>query len=130
MLDLPHPTAGNPMPYFSSRAIGTIPWSVTGLVHCHLEVSACHRHPQAPIPRPSQTCPYNTIASHPIIRHRAEQLAAPTEPPIAPPGGGLSDGWQWYYTDRFGWVLVWVPEGGGKPQPPGGSAPTPSPTKG
>jgi hypothetical protein len=71
--------------------------------------------------------PTDPRPSHPIVLPEPPEV--PTEPPIAPPGGGLSDGWQWYYTDRFGWVLVWVPEGGGgKPQPPGGGASPPSPT--
>jgi hypothetical protein len=71
--------------------------------------------------------PTDPRPSHPIVLPEPPEV--PTEPPIAPPGGGLSDGWQWYYTDRFGWVLVWVPEGGGgKPQPPGGSASPPTPT--
>ena len=71
--------------------------------------------------------PTDPRPSHPIVLPEPPEV--PTEPPIAPPGGGLSDGWQWYYTDRFGWVLVWVPEGGGgKPQPPGGSASPPTAT--
>jgi hypothetical protein len=73
--------------------------------------------------------PTDPRPSHPIVLPEPPEV--PTEPPIAPPGGGISDGWQWYYTPGTGWILVWKPPGsGGKPQPPGGSAPTPSPTKG
>ena len=46
----------------------------------------------------------------------------PEQPPVMPPGAILPPGWSWYYTDFWGWVLVWRPTGGGgKPQPPGGS---------
>ena len=50
----------------------------------------------------------------------------PEVPPVMPPGAILPPGWSWYYTEWFGWILVWRPEGGGgKPQPPGGPSPTP-----
>jgi|SRR6516164_4275734 len=66
--------------------------------------------------------------AHPIVLPEPPEV--PTEPPIAPPGGGLGEGWQWYYSPVYGWILVWKPPGGGgKPQPPGGGAPTPSPSK-
>ena len=62
--------------------------------------------------------------------HLPEPEPPPTEPPIAPPGGGLSEGWQWFYTPGYGFVLVWLPPGGGgKPQPPGGEAPVATPYK-
>ena len=54
----------------------------------------------------------------------------PTDPPIAPPGGGLSEGWQWFYAPGYGFVLVWLPPGGGgKPQPPGSEPPVATPYK-
>ena len=56
----------------------------TGPGHFHLEAAACHRHLQVPIPAPSQTCPYNTIASHPITHHLVAQSAVPSEPQVAP----------------------------------------------
>ena len=62
--------------------------------------------------------PTDPRPSHPIVLPEPPEV--PTEPPIAPPGGGVSEGWQWYYSPVYGWILVWVPpEGGGKPQPPG-----------
>jgi len=66
--------------------------------------------------------------SHPIVLPEPPEV--PTEPPIAPPGGGISEGWQWYYSPQTGWILVWKPPGdGGKPQPPKPpTTPTPSPT--
>ena len=69
--------------------------------------------------------PTDPRPSHPIVLPEPPEV--PTEPPIAPPGGGVSEGWQWYYSPVYGWILVWVPsEGGGKPRPPGGSAPPPT----
>jgi len=48
----------------------------------------------------------------------------PEQPPVMPPGAILPPGWSWYYTNIWGWVLVWRPTGsGGKPQPPGGGSP-------
>lgn len=57
-------------------------------------------HPEHPIYLP-------VYPSHPI--------ELPPEQPPADPG------FQWVYTDQFGWVLD--PVGGGKPRPPGGSLP-------
>jgi len=54
----------------------------------------------------------------------------PETPPVMPPGAILPPGWSWYYTNIWGWVLVWRPEGGGgKPTPPpgGGGGPSVSP---
>ena len=71
---------------------------------------------------------YPPTPTHPIVLPEPPEV--PTEPPIAPPGGGISDGWQWYYAPGTGWILVWKPPGdGGKPQPPGGSPPTATPSK-
>jgi hypothetical protein len=71
---------------------------------------------------------YPPEASHPIVLPEPPEV--PTEPPIAPPGGGISEGWQWYYSPVYGWILVWLPPGGGgKPQPPGGSQPVVTPHK-
>src|SRR6516164_4950956 len=52
----------------------------------------------------------------------------PEVPPVMPPGSLLPPGWSWYYTEWFGWILVWRPSEGGKPQPPGGG-PMPTPHK-
>jgi len=42
----------------------------------------------------------------------------PEQPPVMPPGAILPPGWSWYYTNIWGWVLVWRPtDSGGKPQP-------------
>ena len=42
----------------------------------------------------------------------------PDVPPVMPPGSIIPPGWSWYYTQYWGWVLVWrPPAGGGKPQP-------------
>ena len=72
--------------------------------------------------------PTDPRPSHPIVLPEPPEV--PTEPPIAPPGGGVSEGWQWYYSPVYGWILVWVPPGGGgKPQPPGGDQPTVTPHK-
>ena len=49
----------------------------------------------------------------------------PEVPPVMPPGSLLPPGWSWYYTEWFGWILVWRPSEGGKPQPPGGPSVTP-----
>jgi hypothetical protein len=73
---------------------------------------------------------YPPYPSHPIVLPEPPEIPdIPERPPIDPPGGGLSEGWQWYYTDRWGFVLVFVPPGGGgKPQPPtppGGPSVTP-----
>ena len=52
----------------------------------------------------------------------------PEQPPVMPPGAILPPGWSWYYTDFWGWVLVWRPTGGGgKPQPPSPGGPSVSP---
>ena len=52
----------------------------------------------------------------------------PEQPPVMPPGAILPPGWSWYYTNIWGWVLVWRPTGGGgKPQPPSGDRPTVTP---
>ena len=69
--------------------------------------------------------------AHPIVLPDPPEIPPiPPNPPIDPPGGGLGEGWQWYYTDRWGFVLVWVPPGGGgKPQPPGGNLPHVEPVK-
>src|SRR6516165_10487074 len=82
------------------------------------------------LPPPTVSPPiyYPPTPEHPIVLPEPPEV--PTEPPIAPPGGGISDGWQWYYAPGTGWILVWKPPGGGgKPQPPGGGAPAPSPSK-
>jgi hypothetical protein len=42
----------------------------------------------------------------------------PTHPIELPPEEPAEPGFQWVYTDEFGWVLD--PVGGGKPRPPGG----------
>jgi hypothetical protein len=87
--------------------------------------------PLPPVPPGGVVAPpiyYPPTPSHPIVLPEPPEV--PTEPPIAPPGGGISDGWQWYYAPGTGWILVWKPPGGGgKPQPPGGGAPAPSPSK-
>ena len=55
----------------------------------------------------------------------------PEQPPVMPPGAILPPGWSWYYTNIWGWVLVWRPTGsGGKPQPPGGGSPPVAQPKG
>jgi hypothetical protein len=52
----------------------------------------------------------------------------PETPPVMPPGAILPPGWSWYYTNIWGWVLVWRPEGGGgKPTPPSPGGPSVSP---
>jgi hypothetical protein len=53
----------------------------------------------------------------------------PEVPPVMPPGAILPPGWSWYYTNIWGWVLVWRPsDSGGKPQPPSsGGGPSVSP---
>ena len=84
--------------------------------------------PLPPVPPGGVVAPpiyYPPTPTHPIVLPEPPEV--PTEPPIAPPGGGISDGWQWYYAPGTGWILVWKPPGGGgKPQPPGGSAPPPT----
>ena len=82
-----------------------------------------------PIYYPPEIWPQPPVhPAHPIVLPEPPEV--PTEPPIAPPGGGVSEGWQWYYSPVYGWILVWVPPGGGgKPQPPGGDQPTVTPHK-
>jgi len=67
---------------------------------------------------------YPPVVSPPIAL--PEPTPPPVDPPIAPPGGGLSEGWQWFYAPGYGFVLIWLPPGGGgKPVPPGGSGDAP-----
>ena len=78
-------------------------------------------HPAHPIapggPPPTATPP---IYYPPEVWPKPPEV--PEQPPVMPPGAILPPGWSWYYTDFWGWVLVWRPTGGGgKPQPPGGS---------
>jgi hypothetical protein len=47
----------------------------------------------------------------------------PTHPWVPPPETPAEPGFQWVYTDQYGWVLD--PLGGGKPRPPGGGNPSP-----
>jgi hypothetical protein len=69
-----------------------------------------------PIYYPPEIWPPPVHPAHPIVLPEPPEV--PTEPPIAPPGGGISEGWQWYYSPVYGWILVWMPPGGGgKPQP-------------
>ena len=79
-------------------------------------------HPIAPGgPPPTATPP---IYYPPEIWPKPPEV--PEQPPVMPPGAILPPGWSWYYTDFWGWVLVWRPSpgGGGKPQPPSGDRPT------
>ena len=74
-------------------------------------------HPIAPGRPPVATPP---IYYPPEIWPKPPEV--PEQPPVMPPGAILPPGWSWYYTNIWGWVLVWRPTGGGgKPQPPGGS---------
>ena len=62
--------------------------------------------------------------AHPIVL--PPEQPPPVDPPEVPPGLSPPPGWSWFYTQRFGWVLIWIPPaGGGKPQPPGGPTVTP-----
>jgi hypothetical protein len=74
---------------------------------------------------------YPPEVSHPIVLPEPPEIPEiPERPPITPPGGILGEGWQWYYTQMFGWILVYRPPGGGgKPQPPLGNAPIATPHK-
>jgi len=74
-------------------------------------------HPAHPIapggPPPTATPP---IYYPPEVWPKPPEV--PEQPPVMPPGAILPPGWSWYYTDFWGWVLVWRPTGGGgKPQP-------------
>jgi hypothetical protein len=81
-----------------------------------------------PIYYPPEIWPPPVHPAHPIVLPEPPEV--PTEPPIAPPGGGISEGWQWYYSPVYGWILVWKPPGGGgKPQPPAGDVPVATPHK-
>src|SRR6516164_4375738 len=61
--------------------------------------------------------------AHPIVLPPEEP--PPIDPPEVPPGLSPPPGWSWFYTQRFGWVLLWIPGTGGKPRPPGGPTVTP-----
>ena len=84
-------------------------------------------HPIAPGgPPPTATPP---IYYPPEVWPKPPEV--PEQPPVMPPGAILPPGWSWYYTDFWGWVLVWRPTGGGgKPQPPGGGSPPVAQPKG
>jgi hypothetical protein len=70
-----------------------------------------------PVPPPGVWPSPPPHPAHPIVL--PEPPTPPEHPPILPPGGGLGEGWQWVWSDRWGFILVWYPpEGGGKPQPP------------
>src|SRR6516162_3867330 len=70
-----------------------------------------------PVPPPGVWPSPPPHPAHPIVL--PEPPTPPEHPPILPPGGWLAEGWQWYWTERWGFVLVWLPPGGGgKPQPP------------
>src|SRR6516162_333094 len=84
-------------------------------------------HPAHPIapggPPPTATPP---IYYPPEVWPKPPEV--PEQPPVMPPGAILPPGWSWYYTDFWGWVLVWRPTGGGgKPQPPSSDRPVATP---
>jgi hypothetical protein len=81
-------------------------------------------------PYPDNTLPgFQPHPSHPIVivppgaidgvhpEHPIFLPVYPTHPIVLPPEQPAEPGFQWVYTDQFGWVLD--PIGGGKPRPPG-----------
>ena len=67
--------------------------------------------------------------AHPIVLPPTDP--PPIDPPEVPPGLSPPPGWSWFYTQRFRWVLIWIPPaGGGKPMPPSSDRPTVTPHKG